>query len=90
MQIEVKYIDTSSSGEIICVKNMSISIWNRIIDAIMGIEPTASIGIDNILVEWATILSIIPKLAYLRKTFELSIKYDEKTKFYMQKYKREF
>lgn len=89
MQIEVKYIDTSSSGEIICVKNMSISIWNRIIDAIMGIEPTASIGIDNILVEWATILSIIPKLAYLRKTFELSIKYDEKTKFYMQKYKRE-
>ncbi|MDU1280010.1 MAG: DEAD/DEAH box helicase [Clostridium sp.] len=89
MYITIEYIDSLSSGKITSSDNLSNSIWNRVIDIILGLEPTADITSNSVLMEWSTLLSSIPKLGYLRKQFGMNIVYDDNTKVLLNKYKRE-
>jgi SNF2 family DNA or RNA helicase len=89
MELRIEYVDQGPNGRLIASSDFSRAAWNRLREAVLGHQADADLGSSVIAVDWATVLSLAPAIAGLRKSFGFTVTYDDRAKEFLRKYREE-
>ena len=89
MDVRIDYLDEEPHGSLSSSNDLSRGAWNRICALVLDAQVDAEITSNDIRLEWATILTILKDLSYLRKEFGFSTSYNDAARGHLQRYREE-
>jgi SNF2 family DNA or RNA helicase len=90
VEIQIKYLENGTQGQLEISSNFASSAWNRIRELVLSFQPDAEITRVFIKAEWTTILSIISELASLKKRYGFKTTYNKATELQLIRFRDEF
>jgi len=90
MELTLEYLENPVRARLVAAGSMPTSAWNRLSDLVIAAEPDAAITGREIEITWTNLLSIAPKLADLRREFDLSFEYNSSAREQLKKYRDEY
>ncbi len=90
MSIRIEYNrNRDPSGSIIADPAVPLHLWNRLSEAVLGVEPDAEILHREMHLDWATVLSVAMEIGSLRQQHSFDITYNSAALVELRKFREE-
>ncbi|MCH7540093.1 MAG: DEAD/DEAH box helicase [Proteobacteria bacterium] len=89
MDVLIEYLEDTVEGRLTASDDVPTYVWNRVRELAISAQPDARITDKTIIADWATVLSIAPDIAALRKEHGFSTNYNEGAEAHLRRYREE-